>query len=87
MSHRFSWGRAGFRIYRRAVGGSLLSYHGDFDPLTGQTYGAARGTGGELTGSLSLTDTSGFWGNLRYEQIRGTNIADNHGFRLMGGYY
>lgn len=87
LSHKFSDVRLGARIYRRAVTGSLLSYHGDFDPGTGYAFGAARASGGELFVSYSRTADDGFWGSMRLERIRGVNIEDNSSFRIMGGWY
>lgn len=88
VSHSFYDGfRGGLRGYRRALTGSLLSYHGDYDPGTGIAWGAVRALGAELSGSFTGLPRDGFWGQARWESVTGKNVADNSDCRIMAGWY
>lgn len=88
VSHSFNDDfRGSLRGYRRAMTGSLLSYHGDYDPGTGIAWGAVRALGAELSGSYSGLPRDGFWGQARWENVTGKNTAANTDYRIMAGWY
>lgn len=78
---------ADLTAYRRAKINSLLSYHGDYDPLTGIAYGAVKALGAQLSLSRARTKDDGFWGSLSYEHLSGTNVESNNAFKAIAGWY
>ncbi|MEE3664617.1 cellulose synthase complex outer membrane protein BcsC [Brenneria sp. g21c3] len=72
---------------RRPISSSLLAFAGAEDPATGITWGGVRASGGALGLSYDRGEKHGVWSDFSAHQISGKNVADNHRFRAMTGYY
>ena len=73
-------------VNRESVKDSLLSYAGDRDPGTGQTWGGVMANSGAIQGNWG-TAASGFYASIEYAQLRGKNVANNAFAGNMGAYW
>ena len=72
---------------RRPVTGSLLSYAGTRDPLSGRLWGGVVATGVRLGLSRDEGGALGFWSSLGAHKLTGENVKKNDRLQLMAGGY
>jgi Tfp pilus assembly protein PilF len=72
---------------RRAVAESLLSYGGQRDALTGQSWGGVTRNGGRIQIEAQLTDALGAYAYAGAALLTGRNVRDNRMFEAGGGLY
>lgn len=72
---------------RRPLPGSLLSYAGTRDPLSGRTWGGVVASGVRLGLSRDEGGTLGFWSSLGVHLLTGRNVKSNNRLQLMAGGY
>jgi tetratricopeptide (TPR) repeat protein len=84
------WGNYTLTGYARPVRESILSYAGwrldEFLPGTsfnGETWGAVRALGAEVSAYLSMPNRYGFSGKIGVEQIDGENVRENSHVSLL----
>lgn len=71
---------------RRPVTDSVLSYSGARDPISGERWGAIDSTGGTV-GAVFDTGRVGFYADVSYAGLKGTNVASNDKLEVsMGGF-
>lgn len=71
--------------FRRSITSTLLSYAGTRDPRTGTVWGGVVGTGASLGLSIDQGLALGWWSNLRYRYLTGTNVQSNQDVQFMTG--
>lgn len=74
-------------LSRRPVTGSLLSWAGARDPLTGRVWGGVVASGIRLGLSKDEGGALGAWSALGLHQLTGKNVQENTRMQLMGGAY
>ncbi|MFD2752886.1 cellulose synthase subunit BcsC-related outer membrane protein [Comamonas terrae] len=83
IAHTGDWRDIGYRVEvsRRPLTGSLLSYGGAHDPITGQTWGGVVATG---VSARASTDVGGFAASLsgNYAALTGKNVRSNTRWQL-----
>ena len=72
---------------RRPVTGSLLSYAGTHDPLSGRVWGGVVASGVRLGLSRDEGGALGFWSSLGVHRLTGENVENNNRIQLMAGGY
>lgn len=74
-----------FNVSRRPVTGSVLSYAGVHDPVTGDVYGGVLQTGADMRISRDVGTATAFaqFGGFVYT---GRNVATNQSFKLRTGF-
>lgn len=83
IGHGGSFGRLSYslNLSRRPYTGSLLSYAGAKDPITGNTWGGVTNTGVSLYLSTTLRDTAlgdlNLSSGMNYGLLRGQNVLNN----------
>jgi len=71
---------------RKPVTDSIVSYAGTRDPVSGERWGQVMRTGGGAGFSYDRNG-SGVYGEVAYNQYRGTNVRNNRGIEAnVGGY-
>lgn len=71
---------------RKPVTDSVVSYAGTRDPVTGERWGQVMRTGGGAGFSYDRNG-NGVYGEVAYNQYRGTNVRNNRGIEAnVGGY-
>jgi tetratricopeptide (TPR) repeat protein len=74
-------------LSQRPFTSSILTFAGATDPVSGQTWGAVRALGTDVTLSLDDGGPLGAWAVLGAHLVHGTKVADNYRLRAMGGGY